>query len=277
MAKYIGVIAFFFMCSCSSQPIGSTGDSVRLIEIIPSQCDQGSNPDNLVNRIVSKEMSNDTLYMTLGFSENCCIEFNSEIHHNGNILNVILDNGSGSVDMCDCDCCFELSFVIVGLKDTAFRTFLKGQELYVSAEKYQTYAETFEIIDGDTINRKNKYRYKVGLWKWFSDSTDVLLNKVYYSGEIAYDDDYDLWGESYYNNGNLKAKWNQDSTIKYSSNNLVWMKHFKLEDGDVTELYHENGQLKSRCKEWRRVTGNTTRSGEHCDSWDMTETPQKRQ
>ncbi len=38
--------------------------------------------------------------------------------------------------ICICRCCYELKMVITGIKDTAFHTLLKGEEIFETGEKY---------------------------------------------------------------------------------------------------------------------------------------------
>ena len=71
-----------------------------------------------------------------------------------------------------------------------------------------------------TINKRNKYGFKTGIWKYFNGSSGKLENQINYSGEIFWFD-IELSGESYYLNGTIQKKWNQDSVLNYNESGNV--------------------------------------------------------
>jgi len=226
----------------------------QIKRIIPSECQGNGHPYTIQDRVISKEICKDSLFLKLGFMENCCIQFTPEIFYFNHNLCVELDTRRGEIASCACECCFELTLVITGIHDTAFQTFLaeygEFKSIPVTNERFVTYPETYEIIEGDTLNRTNKYRDKIGLWHFYDDSTGRLVKKRFYNGKQSkYFEGYEtIWGESYHPNGALRVKFDQDSSLIYSEEGILLKKrYFPTPDSMIEIQFYPNGSIKSKC------------------------------
>ena len=218
----------------------------------------------LKDRIISQELSNDTLILTIGFRENCCIDFDPAISFQNSELHILLYQEEPE-SYCLCDCCFELALYIVGIQDTKFKTFIDTSEIVLSDEPYKTYNITYDIIDGDTVNMRNKYRFREGLWLFHNDSTGTLEGKVIYSGKFS---ENMIWSEWYDFEGRVVERTNIDTSIYYRQNGTIERK--KIGEGFRSTVieYYENGEKKSECAGVTEVEGNITSFWNDCSYWD---------
>lgn len=247
-----------------------TYNEVTLEKVIPSECQTGTYTGRLRDRIISKSIIKDTLILQLGFKANCCIDFYPGFKYVDNTLYVILDNRKDDilVEVCDCNCCYELSLFFTGISDTTFTTKLKGKEIFLTDEKYVTYPEEYEIFKGDTINRINKYGQKTGIWKEFNDSTKRIETIFFYSGELI-DQDIPIWYKSYYPNGNISHTYKIDTSSFYDINGNIIQRRTEDEGKIIIEEFYLNGQRKCRCRSYKRTSDNGYNATyDDCDFWN---------
>jgi len=171
--------------------------------------------------------------------------------------------------------------LITGIPDTSFSTWISmgaysdEKEWFVSKEQFKTYPEAYDIIEGDTVNRYNKYHLKEGPWYSYYDTTEVLRSIVCFDGlGDQFHNHYDiLWRKGFYRNGNLKYFESRDSASFYHENGMLQRKHFYTELGFLharyTEIeYDENGQVKSKCKVTYDEWADEDLKREDCVYWD---------
>jgi hypothetical protein len=174
-----------------------------------SSCDRNSYPEFMKERIISKNVRNDTLMMTLGFSENCCISFRPAISRNGDTLSLFNKpkepDSLGFVEeiVCMCDCCFELNLLIYPIRDTNFIFYFDNKPLHTSSEKYRTITPRFTVYNGDTINRINKYGHRQGVWRIYNQGTNALMKEIYFN-EDFYEEGRFKWMKIYKSSGTLE-------------------------------------------------------------------------
>ena len=62
------------------------------------------------------------------------------------------------------------------MKSKTFSVKLYDRVIELSTEKYWTYEPTFKIVKGDTVDRKDKYGLKQGIWVTSEDSFQYYVN-----------------------------------------------------------------------------------------------------
>lgn len=179
------------------QALGQKSDSVTLLEFKQSTCDSKSDPYRLKPRIISLYHHADTLALEIGFATTCCLEYLPIIKFTTDTLYLsygIKDEG----EACSCICCYSFYHKISGVKSKTFSVKLYDQVIELSTEKYWTYEPTFKIVKGDTVDRKDKYGLKQGIWVTSEDSFQYYV-----------DDKLRKWGKvsrQFYDNGKLRQE-----------------------------------------------------------------------
>ena len=174
-----------------------------------SSCDRNSYPEFIKDRIVSKAIRQDTLAITIGFSANCCISFLPAITSIGDTLFLFNKpkepDSLGFVEeiVCLCDCCFELNLLIYPIRDTNFIFYFDNKPLHTSSEKYRTIPPRFNVYNGDTINRFDKYGHRQGVWRIYNQGTNALMKEIYFN-EDFYEEGRFKWMKIYKSSGTLE-------------------------------------------------------------------------
>lgn len=105
-------ISFFLIFSFSAF-------AQQVVKTSVSACDHRSDPYFMYqNRLISKEIINDTLNLQIGIVRNC--EFFPEIKVEYNSDSLVLDIQNSSELYAACECCFEMNIQLVGIPDTNF-------------------------------------------------------------------------------------------------------------------------------------------------------------
>ena len=226
----------------------------RLVGFIASECNKDLDPYLLIDRIIQKELQGDSLYLTLGLKENCAQNFHPAVNFNNNRLEIILDNTPDTSDvtmMAFCDCCFELTLIMTGIKDTTFSVVIDGIEIPFTKHPYRTYPEQYEIYNGDTINRKNQYGLMEGVWFTFDENKQQVKSKEFYAGRYSLEDP--VWQEIY-SNGTIQYKKYRDTTWTFDENGAMYSKRVLHHQNEPYMLlwfeqstYYPNGKIKSYC------------------------------
>lgn len=197
-------------------------DQIQLVDFSPSTCDDKEDPLRIKTRIVDQWYKGDTLMIEVGTVALCCVDFEPHISFNNKVLDLQFKETGIP---CECDCCYQFIYKIMGLKDQKFTTTLNGKSIQYSEEKYRTKPERFEIYNGDTINRFDKYGFKQGL---FILGRDMEKPSV----KIVYKDDKKFQGITW-------IKYDKEGRIKYAT---------EVNKGvEYRVKYHSNGQVIERC------------------------------
>lgn len=186
----------------------------ELINYSMSDCDNNSFPEYIRNRIVSKELGNDTLKLSIGFTANCCLSPKPVINHVNDTLYIEIENVSKMY--CACECCFELNFVIKDEFDSSFVVVYKKMETVFKDTTFQ-YLMTYQVLlysnnkflfpsmeeinkhqIGNTLNDKG---CRTGLWRIEKDN--LIIADVYYS-ENTIDKQIIEWSVIYDSKGLIK-------------------------------------------------------------------------
>jgi hypothetical protein len=260
MSKSLFSFIFFFLAivSCRAQDSRhSRKEPVKLISSHAGQCDNRVSPDYLVTRITDISIKNNQLYLTVNFKDNCCAQFNPGIKFSNDTLYIRKYIPPDSIPkghphaLCGCDCCFSIDFVISNIKDTSFITLFDNKRIVYSLEPYPVFPIKFEILNGDTINKNNKYGGPVGLWINYYDNKQIKDIAMYPVNNLYLDwDSQSIWYKGYYENGQMRNYVRTDSTDAWYESGKIRLRMYKThEDGDeivYTEKYFDNGQLKEK-------------------------------
>jgi hypothetical protein len=192
-------------------------NSLEIINMDLSECEANISSYRLKDRIVKQELHGDTLFLSMHFTENCCIQLFPCISLNNKTLKIILDNRSEGQSYCDCMCCFDISLTIKGIPNLDFKTALENRLISYSTEMYNTYNVTFKLDGHDTINMTNKYGFKVGIWREYYKSGQI-------KSEINYEQDFNVIGDKivwskYFSPDGLLVKENNFDTIRKNKSN----------------------------------------------------------
>ncbi len=186
----------------------------ELINYSMSDCDNNSFPEYIRNRIVSKELSNDTLKLSIGFTANCCLSPKPVINHFNDTLYIEIENVSKMY--CACECCFELNFTIKDKFDSALVVVYKKKETIIKDKEFQdsmtyqvlSYSKnkflfpTMEEINRHEIDNKlNEFGCRIGLWR--IEKNNILYADIYYT-ENATDKPIIEWSVIYDSKGLIK-------------------------------------------------------------------------
>lgn len=197
-------ISFFLIFSISAF-------TQQIVGINMSSCDHRSDPFFMhQNRLISKEIMNDTLNLQIGIVRNC--EFFPEINVKYTSDSLILDIQNSSELYAACECCFEMNIQLTGIPDTNFTLyhvfeaadFTKedGFIEWTEIRKIRNYKHPFifptpeEIANFKAMNQLNANGLRVGPWEIEGKSNRAYKSYFYIneSGEsrtkwfISYDE-----------------------------------------------------------------------------------------
>ncbi len=175
--------------------------SQEIIELRLSDCDSQTNLDLLKPRINSKKILNDTLLLSIGYKDNCCIEPKAKLNLNNDTLNIKINNTSDI--WCACDCCFELDVKITGIKDTNFILVMNDQVFKTSTNRFYKLPEDYNINRKTPNNQHNEKGDKIGLWVSFHDNSTIIKSEEYFLAEN--NQVVRVWTKFYDNNGELES------------------------------------------------------------------------
>jgi TonB family protein len=127
---------------------GQTNE-ISLINFSMSTCDCDTDPEKLTTHIDGKQFRGDTLVIEIATTANCCAKFIPKVFIQNNML--FLDAELAPGEYCFCDCCFGLVYQINGIVNKDIPVNFRGKPVYLDLKKHDTYAKSFESINGDTI------------------------------------------------------------------------------------------------------------------------------
>jgi hypothetical protein len=183
--------------------VGLTAFSQKVVSLQMGDCKRDSYPMFMHrNRLIQKELKNDTLILRLGIVRNCSFSPMVEIDYVEDTL--MLNISNISTDYAACDCCYELDLHIVGVSDTNFtlgETFMNNDIVDIDDFEVFIDQEFKEWIDFEEFNyHPNKFIFptleevesiteydqlyadslKIGLWIQYSHYYPNNYSKVFY-------------------------------------------------------------------------------------------------
>jgi hypothetical protein len=239
-------ILYTIMLLSIGQLRGQNVEGVELIEFTQSTCDMNSDPYRIKPRIITMQKYVDTLAIEISFATTCCLEYLPNIKYLSDTLYLtygIKDEG----EACSCICCYSFNYKINGIKSSKLTVKLYKEVIELSDEKYRTYRPTFTIIEGDTLNRKDKYGLKQGIWTDSTTSFSKLKegkDKVDKHGHPNRD-----WKiENEYSEGFIRYKDEKIEKRGHIYINLVIKDEYDPKK-KVRREFYENGMIKKECDE----------------------------
>lgn len=196
--------------------VGFAAFSQRIVDIQTSACERDSYPNFIHrNRLILKELKNDTLILRVGIVRNCSFSPNITLGSKEDTL--ILDIDNESYDRASCDCCYEINLQITGMVDTNFflaQKFILGDLIgdeskeSVHFEEFKYYQNKFIFPTLEEVDNITEYNQliadslKIGWWRIASPLNSGNYRKAFY-----YIDE----------SGKSRAKWH----IDYNENDEI--------------------------------------------------------
>ena len=242
--KLKNFLLFGLLAFSITQQVSADNNPVKLVKWTSTPCDHTFDPYLLKNRITYKETVGTSTFITINFSDNCCGTFKPEVQFSENKLS-LLTNYYGA--KCSCNCCFSIEFEISGLAGKQYDVYFNAEKVVLSGDYYETVKPSFQLYNGQQINRMTKYGFREGLWMTFFENGEIesisqfpdtveyydaraLWNKWYYpSGSVSYYDRNDTT-QSWFEDGEIKSE-----RIKYKVGDTVFNKSFRKYDNRILE------------------------------------------
>lgn len=240
-----GLVFYSFMLAKKNR---IKNEEVVLHRFMPSECITDMDAYHIRDRVVSKKLIADSLFLTIGFKEHCCPDFDPHIVFRRDTLFITrLENPSSAI-RCECHCCFEMTLVLTGIKDTGFVVLLQDEKIAYQTPLDLNSPVKFEIENGDTINCVNILGYPFGEWRIYDSLSHKLSERIFLNGKTGHklSDVYHV--EKYYPSGELKSISRVDSGSCFyaGDKSLDWMS--RLQFGFIYHEYYENGQISKMCR-----------------------------
>jgi hypothetical protein len=244
------LLIIFFL---GTQLTFSQTSKVKLFSFKNSACDGETESFRLRTRIISKELSDDLLTIHIGTTATCCVDFVPKSTFKNGILNLDFEE-TGTP--CECDCCYEFTYQIKGIKDDKIKITFRDKEIEQSDEKYKTYPVSFKILNGDTINYIDKYGFRQGAWVV---GPDTLTRKRYFE----YSDNHPVRRVKLFPSGQIES----DLTNEKISFNTTDRPLIGYSEMNKLIEYYESGQKKRECYNDKKGFDNSYEKGT-CKEWN---------
>jgi len=186
----------------------------------------------------------------------CCHEYIPSIKYTSDTLYISYEAKNEGEDCAACICCYSFIHKIKGITSSNLTVKLYDRVIELSDEKYWTFPPTFVIVKGDTVNRKDKYGLKQGIWidddaiqKIEADTLapkDYSLKRIHWAEQsvmfLRYTDERFFTSGRLYLNLKVRDEYNPKTGIRqeFYRNGMI-----KKECHDA-----EGGQQK--CRQWER-------------------------
>ncbi len=265
MNKYLTI---FILLSLAFQFSHGQERKLKIIEFNKLKCEQddGGNFPRIINRIVEQKLSGDTLFIKLGMWATCCIDFIPSASILGDDLKLgYIETG----EPCECSCFYTLVFKIKGIKVSPNKVTIRNQVtkrnrvIEYSSEKYEIFPIKYRIVNGDTLDFKDKYGRRQG--KWIVDDNTLIFKRLgIYERLRIFSDDFFIKSVKLYPSGSIESELIGEKITKVEEDgtdyiSVYFNKYFE---------YFENGSKKKECfsnDEIRDIREEGT-----CKEWDKT-------
>ena len=228
-------------------------EKVKLFQFRSSTCDQESDPSRLRTRIIKKELNKNLLTVEIASTATCCVDFKPVTTLKNGVLHLDIEETG---EACECSCCYEFSFQIEGVKDEKIKIKFRDKEIELSTEKFLTYQVKYKILNGDTINRVDKYGLRQGKWNTANDS---LMTTVHFE----YVDDRAVKRVKYYPSKRVESEVISEK-VKFTSDNKEF---YTYSDFNRFVEYYESGTKKKECYNDKHESLNSYEKGK-CKEWN---------
>lgn len=268
----ISSFVLLFSATVSYCQTAKQGDkAVKLISYNAGDCDKTTGTYHFNTRISEISVSDNQLSLTINFIANCCEQFNPVVIFSHDTLSIdpigVWGDPSKKKASCGCQCCFSIQFFISNISDTNFITILSGERIVHSTDRYfPVFPIKYDVINGDTVNRNNKYGAKVGPWVTYYQDGKVKHIEQYctHTEELA---TKNMWTKDYFENGQLAKNDRKDTTEAWYENGNLKLKRYVVYESEAaiiyTTTYFSNGNVMEK-----RIEPNETGSIYYSWKWD---------
>jgi hypothetical protein len=232
------VLFFFTLFSFVSKSFGSLPLSkiqetdIKLISWKSEACDNTYDPNRLKDRITFFERKGDTTIISVNFSENCCAQFNPKIKLIDNKI-FLLPYEEYIGEYCGCNCCYTISFEIVGIHNNQFEYYFRNKKIEVSTDHYETIEPSFTMYNETKVNRRNKFGFSEGKWINFYENGSIKEMKQYEENCIYYECQ-PLWTKEFYESTQLRSFIRKDTTESWFPDGELKSQLIQYKIGDTT-------------------------------------------
>jgi len=164
MKKRITIILLFISVLANSQ------NDVRLIDFHYSDCD--NNLPNNNNKILNQWFDGDTFKIEVSIVDDCCLDFKPFLSFEDQSLYISYKGGVG----CDCMCCYQFIYYVIGLKDKDFKVKFLGQQTLIDYFKESRISDNLgqpSEIDTSYFPNFKKHRHYIAkngkLFLWIDE------------------------------------------------------------------------------------------------------------
>lgn len=222
-----------------------------LLEFRNSMCNSEEDPSRLRTRIISRKLEHNILTIEIAATATCCVSFKPVTAVREGILYLDFEETG---EPCECSCCYEFVYRVFGISQSDIPVRFRKEQIEQSGEKYKTYPVVFEWYKGDTINRRDKYGFRQGIWRNLpKDSMDYR----------AYADDHLIRLVRFYPDKKLKSEMIAEK-IKFEWEGRSYDTYPGL--NELIE-YFPSGQKKKECYSDKKGWNNDHNKG-LCREWN---------
>jgi len=211
------------------------------VDFTPSKCDEEADVYRLRTRIINKWFEGDTLMIEIGTKATCCVDFIPNINYKNDTLVLSFEEIG---DPCECICCYQFIYHIVGLNTQAFGIKLQNEEIQLSNEKYLTYPEKFEIINDDTVNYIDKYGLKQGFWINKNDTTASYWKGFAENNHWKYQESISYYDSLHVKAININHNYKSSVVTHFNDSGLITSHFIDNPNFDQRIQFYPNGALK---------------------------------
>jgi antitoxin component YwqK of YwqJK toxin-antitoxin module len=202
------------------------------------------------NRIISREQEGDTLKLVIAAKSDRIGPLFSAADMEADTLFLQFDvqpekmDGYERVEVGEVVKLRTVELTVSGIQKDANIIYLNGEQIELSTEPYLVFPETFEIDQGDTINRKDRYGQKQGLW--LEEYGHMKISESFYEDSELL---HATWLE-FYASGALKSESFFSTSTKVDlvsyrrydrSGNVIEEELVINETGTFKRKWHSNG------------------------------------
>jgi hypothetical protein len=209
--------------------------------------------NRLADRIKTIENLEDSVKVIIAKKETCCLKFLVDIQVKQNDTINLLYETHGLP--CKCRCLFDLTYTVKipgnNLGNLNFQ--INGKSINLSNEKYRTYPTEFELFQGDTINRIDKYGMRQGYWLVKDSLNRIKIEGIYSNKKEDFYDHSETIGLtgkrvlSYHSNTNQV----RSETIMNNGHEYYLLRRYNQEGKIIQEcLNDEKKGIWMNCKEY---------------------------
>lgn len=136
-------------------------------------------PHELSERIISKKIQNDSLFIVLGKREMCCAKFKASYTFAQDTLHIQYKNIG---DQCFCTCFYEFTFKIPNVKNDTIKVLFNELSFPQNRNKLSAYKTTIDTLDNGNIVH-TEYENDQKTFE-VEDQDSITIYRQFYRGKL---------------------------------------------------------------------------------------------